>query len=110
MKGNLAAGNGTNDLQKSGISNQQDLGNPMFSSNIFRQQQFFESKLLFYSLYKNNFCYYVVFYILANKPLMNSNQQTHQAMQGKYSSYQVSASQNNQLVNFFDVCNFNNNT
>lgn len=48
------------------------------------------------------------FYILANKPLMNSNQQTHQAMQGKYSNYQVSASQNNQLVRFFDVINFNN--
>jgi len=29
---------------------------------------------------------------------MNSNQPTHQAMQGKYSNYQVSASQNNQLV------------
>lgn len=29
---------------------------------------------------------------------MNSNQQTHQAMQGKYSNYQVSASQNNQMV------------
>lgn len=41
-------------------------------------------------------------HILANKPLMNSNQQTHQqAMQGKFSNYQVSASQNNQLVSFF---------
>jgi len=44
MKSNLGAGNGTNDLQKSGISNQQDLGNPMFTSNLFRQQ-FFESEL-----------------------------------------------------------------
>jgi len=42
----LAGGNGTNDLQKSGISNQQDLGNPMYSSNLFRQQQqqYFDSK------------------------------------------------------------------
>lgn len=32
---------------------------------------------------------------------MNSNQQTHQAMQGKYSNYQVSASQNNQLVSIY---------
>lgn len=32
---------------------------------------------------------------------MNSNQQTHQAMQGKYSNYQVSATQNNQLVSVF---------
>lgn len=48
MKGNLGGGNGANDLQKSGISNQQDLGNPMFSSNIFRQQQFFESKFFFF--------------------------------------------------------------
>jgi len=58
MKGNLGGGNGTNDLQKSGISNQQDLGNPMFSSNLFRQQQFFESKLLvieFFSLIQNYF-------------------------------------------------------
>lgn len=39
---------------------------------------------------------YVLLYV-ANKPLMNSNQQTHQAMQGKYSNYQP-ASQNNQLV------------
>lgn len=46
MKGNLAGGNGTNDLQKSGISNQQDLGNPMFSSNLFRQQ-FFDSEFIF---------------------------------------------------------------
>jgi len=36
-----------------------------------------------------------------NKTLMNSNQQTHQAMQGKYSNYQVSATQNNQLVSVF---------
>lgn len=34
---------------------------------------------------------------------MNSNQPTHQAMQGKYSNYQVSASQNNQLVCVFDI-------
>lgn len=40
---------------------------------------------------------------LANKPIMNSNQQTHQAMQGKYSNYQVSASQNNQLVSFLNL-------
>jgi len=42
----LAGGNGTNDLQKSGITNQQDLGNPMYSSNLFRQQQqqYFDSK------------------------------------------------------------------
>ncbi|XP_050441228.1 uncharacterized protein LOC126846112 isoform X3 [Adelges cooleyi] len=73
-KGNISSG-GNNDLQKSGVSNQQDIGNAMFSSNIFRQQPFFET----------------------NKQLMNSNQQTHQALQGKYSSYQVSASQNNQL-------------
>lgn len=44
MKGNLG-GNG-NDLQKSGITNQQDLGNPMFSTNLFRQQPFFDSKLI----------------------------------------------------------------
>lgn len=44
MKGNLAGGNGSNDLQKSGISNQQDLVNPMFSTNLFRQQ-FFECEL-----------------------------------------------------------------
>lgn len=37
----------------------------------------------------------------ANKQLMNSNQPTHQAMQGKYNNYQVSASQNNQLVCLF---------
>jgi len=37
-------------------------------------------------------------YFSANKALMNSNQQTHQAMQGKYSNYQVSATQSNQLV------------
>lgn len=48
MKGNLGGGNGANDLQKSGISNQQDLGNPMFSSNIFRQQQFFESRFFLF--------------------------------------------------------------
>lgn len=44
MKGNLNGGNGGNDLQKSGISNQQDIGNPMFSTNLFRQP-FFESEL-----------------------------------------------------------------
>lgn len=43
MKGNLSSGSGNNDLQKSGVSNQQDIGNAMFSSNIFRQQ-FFDSK------------------------------------------------------------------
>jgi len=32
---------------------------------------------------------------------MNSNQQTHQAMQGKYSNYQVSSTQNNQLVSVY---------
>lgn len=54
MKGNLGGGNGANDLQKSGISNQQDLGNAMFSSNIFRQQQFFESKsLVLFIILKN---------------------------------------------------------
>lgn len=62
MKGNLAAGNGSNDLQKSGISNQQDLGSPMFSSNIFRQQPFFESELLFDSLNKNDFSYNEIFF------------------------------------------------
>lgn len=46
MKGNLG-GNG-NDLQKSGITNQQDIGNPMFSSNLFRQQPFFECELKLY--------------------------------------------------------------
>lgn len=105
MKGNLAAGNGTNDLQKPGISNQQDLGNPMFSSNIFRQQQFFESKLYFTLVLKIISGTSVVFFlILANKPLINSNQQTHQAMQGKYNNYQVSASQNNQLVSVIYLC------
>ncbi|XP_050524381.1 uncharacterized protein DDB_G0283357-like isoform X2 [Daktulosphaira vitifoliae] len=74
LKGNLSSGSGNNDLQKSGVSNQQDIGNAMFSSNIFRQQ-FFDT----------------------NKPLMNSNQQTHQSMQGKYNNYQVSTSQNSQL-------------
>jgi len=46
----LTGGNGTNDLQKSAISNQQDLGNPMYSSNLFRQQQqqYFDSKLLIF--------------------------------------------------------------
>lgn len=46
----MTGGNGTNDLQKSGISNQQDLGNPMYSSNLFRQQQqqYFDSKLLIF--------------------------------------------------------------
>lgn len=63
MKSNLATGNGTNELQKSGISNQQDLGNPMFSSNLFRQQQFFESKLLFNLIYDNDFCYYIVLFL-----------------------------------------------
>lgn len=53
MKGNLNGGNGTNDLQKSGISNQQDMGNPMFSSNLFRQQPFFEREFLYLiTLYK----------------------------------------------------------
>jgi len=47
-------------------------------------------------------------YCLANKPLMNSNQQTHQAMQGKYNNYQVSASQNNQMVNFIYITLMNN--
>lgn len=55
MKGNLGGGSGANDLQKSGISNQQDLGNPMFTSNLFRQQQFFESEL-FIVLYTNYLC------------------------------------------------------
>lgn len=44
MKNNLSGGNGANDLQKSGISNQQDLGNPMFSTNLFRQQPFFDGE------------------------------------------------------------------
>lgn len=101
MKGNLNGGNGTNDLQKSGISNQQDMGNPMFSSNLFRQQPFFERKFFICDYFDK--IWLILIYILkylANKPLMNSNQQTHQAMQGKYSNYQVSASQNNQLVSF----------
>lgn len=34
---------------------------------------------------------------------MNSNQQTHQAMQSKYNNYQVSASQNNQLVSLLKL-------
>jgi len=52
----LAGGNGTNDLQKSGISNQQDLGNPMYSSNLFRQQQqqqYFDSKSFMFISMKN---------------------------------------------------------
>jgi len=40
-------------------------------------------------------------YVSANKALMNSNQQTHQAMQGKYSNYQASATQSNQLVSVY---------
>jgi len=47
MKNNLGGGNGGNDLSKSGISNQQDLGNAMFSSALFRQQQFFEREFYF---------------------------------------------------------------
>jgi len=57
----LAGGNGTNDLQKSGISNQQDLGNPMYSSNLFRQQQqqYFDSKFLVFITMKDKFLTFV---------------------------------------------------
>lgn len=50
MKSNIGGGNGANDLQKSGISNQQDLGNPIFSSNLFRQQFFERELFILYSV------------------------------------------------------------
>jgi len=57
----LAGGNGTNDLQKSGISNQQDLGNPMYSSNLFRQQQqqYFDSMSLVFITMKDKLLTFV---------------------------------------------------